>query len=349
MTSSIRRDGTSAAYSSGPIAVLGAGSWGTALAIHLSRIGHKVALWGRDAMLVQQIARTRINVRYLEDWPVPQDVLVTSSLADVLDRAAFVVFAIPSHGFRAVLRNAAPLLAPYAVLISAAKGLESQSLARMSQVLAEETGNSLPIVVLSGPSFAVEVAQGLPTAVLAASDDHSVAAAVQEQFRGPSFRLYASDDVIGVEIGGALKNVIAIAAGVVEGIGLGRNAMAALITRGLVEISRLACAEGGHRDTLAGLSGLGDLVLTCTGDLSRNRRVGIELGRGRALEEILAGTRMVAEGVRTTAAALALGARHGIELPIAAQMAAVLEGRRTPREALEVLMLRPQRQESETR
>jgi glycerol-3-phosphate dehydrogenase (NAD(P)+) len=219
----------------------------------------------------------------------------------------------------------------------------------MSEVLAEETGHALPIVVLSGPSFALEVARGLPTAILAASSDLAVAAAVQERFRGPAFRLYASDDVTGVEIGGALKNVIAIAAGAVEGIGLGYNAMAALITRGLVEISRLACAEGGHRDTLAGLSGLGDLVLTCTGDLSRNRHVGIELGRGRPIDEVLAGMRMVAEGVRTTGAALELGARHGIELPIAAQMAAVLEGRRTPREALEMLMLRPQKQESEVR
>jgi glycerol-3-phosphate dehydrogenase (NAD(P)+) len=183
--------------------------------------------------------------------------------------------------------------------------------------------------------------------VLAASGDAASTAAVLERFRGPAFRLYASDDVTGVEIGGSLKNVIAIAAGVVEGTGLGRNAMAALITRGLVEISRLASAEGARADTLAGLSGLGDLVLTCTGELSRNRRVGIELGRGRDLPDVLADLRMVAEGVRTTGAALALGTRHGIELPITAQMAAVLEGRRTPREALEALMLRPQKQESD--
>jgi glycerol-3-phosphate dehydrogenase (NAD(P)+) len=217
----------------------------------------------------------------------------------------------------------------------------------MSQVLRDEIPDSThAIVVLSGPSFALEVARERPTAVLAASSDASAAEAVQRQFRGPAFRLYASDDVIGVEIGAALKNVIAIAAGVVEGTGLGHNAMAALITRGLVEISRLATAEGGRRETLAGLSGLGDLVLTCTGDLSRNRRVGIELGRGRAVPDVLAGIHMVAEGVRTTGAALALGERHGIELPITAQMAAVLDGRKTPREAVEALMIRPQKQEA---
>jgi glycerol-3-phosphate dehydrogenase (NAD(P)+) len=332
-----------------PIAVLGAGSWGTALAIHLARAGHTVALWGRDEGLVDEMARTRVNARYLADSRLPDAVRPTATLDAALDRSPYVVFAVPSHGLRAVVREAATLLAPDAVLISAAKGLESGSLARMSQVLAEETRHSRPVVVLSGPSFALEVARGLPTAMLAASANCGVAAAVQDRFRGPAFRLYGSDDVIGVEVGGALKNVIAIAAGVVDGIGLGHNAMAALITRGLAEISRLACAEGGRRETLAGLSGLGDLVLTCTGDLSRNRHVGIELGRGKPLAGILGSMRMVAEGVRTTAAALALGARHGIELPITAQMAAVLEGQRTPREALEALMLRPQRQESEVR
>jgi glycerol-3-phosphate dehydrogenase (NAD(P)+) len=217
----------------------------------------------------------------------------------------------------------------------------------MSIVLEEEGQAKRPVVVLSGPSFAAEVARGLPTAVLAASRDAHAAAYVQDRFRGPALRLYASDDVAGVEIGAAMKNVIAIAAGAVEGLGLGHNAMAALITRGLVEISRLADAEGGRRETLAGLSGLGDLVLTCTGDLSRNRHVGIELGRGRSLAEILQGMRMIAEGVRTTAAALALGARHGIELPITAEMAAVLDGRRSPAEAVDALMGRKQRAEAD--
>ena len=330
-------------------AVLGAGSWGTALAIHLGRIGHDVVLWARDEALVDEMRLTGANTRYLPDFPLPDTVRLTPDIGTALGNAAFVVLAVPSHGLRGVMQQATPALGPNTILISTAKGLESGTLARMSQILAEETGHTLPIVVLSGPSFASEVAQGLPTAILAASADADAAEAVQEAFRGPTLRLYGSPDVIGVEIGGALKNVIAIAAGVVEGTGLGHNAMAALITRGLAEISRLACAEGGRRETLAGLSGLGDLVLTCTGDLSRNRRVGIELGRGRALGDVLAGMRMVAEGVRTTGAALALGARHGLELPITAQMAAVLEARRTPREALEALMLRPQKQESEVR
>jgi glycerol-3-phosphate dehydrogenase (NAD(P)+) len=217
----------------------------------------------------------------------------------------------------------------------------------MSLVLGEEATAGQPVVVLSGPSFAAEVARGLPTAVLAASRDASAATYVQDRFRGPALRLYVSDDVAGVEIGGAMKNVIAIAAGVVEGLGLGRNAMAALITRGLAEISRLADAEGGRRETLAGLSGLGDLALTSTGDLSRNRHVGLELGRGRPLQEILDRMRMIAEGVRTTGAGLALGARHGIELPITAEMAAVLDGRRSPAEAVDVLMGRKQRAEAD--
>src|SRR2546427_5114090 len=217
----------------------------------------------------------------------------------------------------------------------------------MSEVIAQEVGPAHPVVVLSGPSFAAEVAQQLPTAVLAASSDVQATELVQADFRGPYFRLYGSDDVIGVEIGGALKNIIAIAAGVVEGLGLGHNALAALITRGLAELTRLACAAGGRRETLAGLSGLGDLVLTCTGDLSRNRHVGIELARGRQLDEILAGMKMIAEGVRTTGAALTLGARHGVELPIATQMAEVLAGRTDVRTALDALMLRRQRSETE--
>jgi glycerol-3-phosphate dehydrogenase (NAD(P)+) len=218
----------------------------------------------------------------------------------------------------------------------------------MSEVIASEAGADHPVVVLSGPSFAIEVARQLPTAVLAASLDRRAMELVQHEFRGPYFRLYGSDDVIGVEIGAALKNTIAIAAGVAEGLGLGHNALAALITRGLAELTRLAGAAGGRRETLAGLSGLGDLILTCTGHLSRNRHVGIELARGRSLPDILAGMKMIAEGVRTTGAALALGARHGVELPIATQMSEVLEGRIDVRTALDTLMLRRQRAEAET-
>jgi glycerol-3-phosphate dehydrogenase (NAD(P)+) len=329
---------------SDPIAILGAGSWGTALAVHGARIGHDVRLWGRDAALIAELAGTRRNERYLPGIVLDGRITPTASLEHALSGSRVTVAAIPSHGMRRVVREAAPFVPRGSVIVSATKGLESDSLDRMTQVIAEEAPGHA-IAALSGPSFAIEVARGLPTAVVVASIDAAATACVQELLRGPSLRLYASDDVTGVEFGGALKNVIAIAAGVVEGLGIGHNAMAALITRGLVEMSRLACAEGSRSDTLAGLSGLGDLVLTCTGDLSRNRHVGIELGRGRALSDILGRMRMVAEGVRTTGAALALGARHGVELPLAAQMAAVLDGRTSARDAVEALMLRPQRSE----
>jgi len=328
------------------VAILGAGSWGTALAVHCARIGHDVSFWGRDASLMDDIIRTRENPRYLRGVHLSERIAATASLERALAGSTVVIAALPSHGMRNVLRAAIPFIPHDATIVSATKGLETDTLDRMSQVIAGEAPGRR-VAVLSGPSFAIEVARGLPTAVVVASTDAS-AACVQDLLRGPSLRLYASDDVTGVEFGGALKNVIAIAAGVVEGLGIGHNAMAALITRGLVEMSRLACAEGSRSDTLAGLSGLGDLVLTCTGDLSRNRHVGIELGRGRSLADILGHMRMVAEGVRTTSAALALGERHGVELPLAAQMAAVLDGRATAREAVERLMLRPQRSERDS-
>jgi glycerol-3-phosphate dehydrogenase (NAD(P)+) len=328
-------------------AVLGAGSWGTALAIHLGSIGHEVALWGRDRSLLDAMAERRANPTYLPDVTFPAALRPTSSMTAALTGARHVILAVPSHGLRAVLRTAAPELPPEAILVSATKGLESESLKRMSEVLHDETGGRHPIVVLSGPSFAAEVARRLPTALVAASSDRAALQAVQQEFRGPYFRLYDSKDVVGVEISAAMKNVIALAAGVVEALGLGHNAMAALITRGLAEVSRLSFAMGGERETAAGLSGLGDLVLTCTGSLSRNRHVGLELGRGRTLEEITSGMRMVAEGVRTTPAALELGRKYGVELPIAAVMGEVLAGRKTPREAVNDLMLRPQRGEQE--
>jgi glycerol-3-phosphate dehydrogenase (NAD(P)+) len=328
-------------------AVLGAGSWGTALAVHLGNAGRDVALWGRDAELVGELAARRANPTYLPDVSLPPLVQPDASLDHALAGVRYVIVAVPSHGLREVIRDAAPFVPADAVIVSATKGLEMDTLQRMSDVIREETHGRHPVVVLSGPSFASEVARGCPTALVAASTDASAVHALQDEFKSAYFRLYASDDVVGVELGAALKNIIAIAAGVVESMRLGHNAMSALITRGLAEISRLACAMDGRRETLAGLSGLGDLVLTCTGELSRNRHVGIELGRGRSLESILASLRMVAEGVRTTTAALALGARHGVELPIAAQMAEVLAGRRTPREAVGCLMLRPQRVEVE--
>ncbi len=330
------------------VTVLGAGSWGTALAVHLGLVGHEVRLWARDQALVGEMAARRRNDAYLPDVPFPESLSVSHALDQALSGAEMVVSAVPSHGCRAVIARATPSLAAQAVIVSATKGLEAGTLLRMSEVIAQEAGATHPVVVLSGPSFAIEVARQLPTAILAASHDAAAIELVQQEFRGPVFRLYGSDDVAGVEIGAAMKNIIAIAAGVVEGLGLGHNALAALITRGLAELTRLACAAGGRRETLAGLSGLGDLVLTCTGNLSRNRRVGIELARGRALSEILAGTKMVAEGVLTTGAALALGERYGVELPITTQMAEVLSGRSDVRTAIEVLMLRKQRSEAET-
>ena len=325
--------------------MLGAGSWGTALAVHLGGVGHTVALWGRDQDLIDEMSARRANPTYLPDVTFPSTVHPVGSIASALDGVGHVIVAVPSHGLRTVVRAAAPLLPDDAVLVSATKGIEAESLQRMSEVIREESYGRHPVVVLSGPSFAAEVARHLPTALVAASSDPQAVSSVQDAFRGPSFRLYGSNDVVGVEIGAALKNIIAIAAGVTESMHLGHNAMAALITRGLAETSRLACAMGGRRESLAGLSGLGDLVLTCTGSLSRNRHVGLELGRGRPLGEILTGMRMVAEGVRTTSAALALGSRFDVELPIASQMAEVLAGRVTPKAAVVNLMLRPQRGE----
>jgi glycerol-3-phosphate dehydrogenase (NAD(P)+) len=331
------------------ITVLGAGSWGTALAVHLARVGHDVRLWGRDRALVDEMRARCANPVYLPDVTLPDNVSVTHDLDLALAASPLVVSAVPSHGCRAVIRAARPFMSAGATVVSATKGLEADTLARMSQVIAEELGPRHPVVVLCGPSFAAEVARQLPTAVVVASTSGEATETVQAEFRSPYFRLYGSDDVVGAEIGGALKNIIAIAAGVVDGLGLGHNARSALITRGLVEVTRLATAAGGRRETLAGLGGLGDLVLTCTGDLSRNRHVGLELARGKRLPEILAGMKMVAEGVRTTGAALALGARYGVELPIATQMGEVLAGRADVHSAIGVLMHRRQRAEAEAR
>ena len=327
------------------MAVIGSGSWGTALAVHLARRGHEVRLWARDAALVADMRDRRANAVYLPDVNFPDSLHPTDSLARALTETHVVVVAVPSHGLRGVLRQAAVHVLPDTLIVSATKGLEQESLLRMSEVIGAELTHTREIAVLSGPSFAAEVARELPTAIVVASVTATAVERVQAEFRSPTFRLYGSADVVGVEIGGALKNIIAIAAGVVEGLGLGHNALSALITRGLAEITRLAVAAGAQRDTLAGLAGLGDLVLTCTGQLSRNRHVGVELARGRRLEEILASTRMIAEGVRTTQAALALGAQHRVELPIAAQMSEVLEGRRDPKLAVLELMGRRQRTE----
>ncbi len=331
------------------IAVVGAGGWGTALSVHLARTGHDVRLWAREPEIAAQMRTARVNGLFLPGIAIPAGVEPCERLEDAVDGVGLVLVATPSHGTRAIVRQLAPHLRTSATIVSATKGIEEVTLRRPSEIVAEEVGRDHPVVVLSGPSFAREVALELPTAVSAASADRAAAELVQQEFRGRLFRIYTTDDVVGVEIGAALKNVIAIAAGVVEGLGLGHNAMAGLITRGLAEISRLAHALGGRRETLAGLSGLGDLVLTCTGSLSRNRQFGIDLGRGRSAREILASMTMVAEGVKTTGAALALGARHRVELPIAEQMAAVLEGRTDARAATEALFLRPQRVEVDGR
>ena len=298
------------------IGVIGSGSWGTALAVHLAHTGHDVRLWARDAGLSSEMAASRENHVYLPGIELPPALAPTSDMRAALDDAQFVVIAVPSHGVRDVARLANPYLPDACAIVSATKGLEEGSLLRMSQVLRQELPSGGDVVVLSGPSFASELARKLPTAIVAAGDSAAVVESVMAHFRSPALRLYGSSDVVGVELGGSLKNIIAIAAGVVEGLGLGHNALAALITRGLAELSRLAVALGAERDTLAGLAGLGDLVLTCTGDLSRNRKVGLALAKGESLKDILARTRMVAEGVRTTEAALALSAKHGIELQI---------------------------------
>ena len=328
-------------------AVLGAGSWGTALAVHLSRLGHPVRLWARDAAFASELQARRANATYLPDVNFPASLETTAALPGALDGAELVVVAIPTHGVASVMAAAAGLIRTGTTIVSASKGIDVDTLLRVSQLLDRELQGRCPIVALSGPSFASELARQLPTAVCVASRDAAALDRVQVELRSRYLRLYATDDVVGVELGGALKNVIAIAAGVVEGLGIGHNALAALITRGLAEIGRLATALGARRETLAGLAGLGDLVLTCTGTLSRNRHVGIELAHGRLLPDIVGGMKMVAEGVRTTDAALALGRRTGIELPITTQMGEVLSGRRSVRDAVGELMLRPQRAEPE--
>ena len=318
------------------IAVIGGGSWGTSLALVLAR-RNDVALWVHDAALAARMRDLRVNDVYLPDAPLSAG-NVTSELAAALDGAEMVLTVMPSAHCRRVYQEMLPHLRPGMLFVSATKGLETHSLLRMSEVITEVV--SAPIGILSGPSFALDVARGDPTAAVIASSNLELARAVQGAFAGSNLRLYTNHDPAGVEYAGALKNVIAIGAGICDGLGLGSNAMAALITRGLAEITRLACALGGRRETLAGLAGMGDLVLTCTGKLSRNRTVGGELARGRKLAEIIASTRMVAEGVETTAAAVELARRAGVEMPITERMYAVLFENQPPRDALRDLMER---------
>lgn len=327
------------------IAVLGAGAWGTALTISLARRGgHQITLWSYDEALAEQMTETGENLLYLPGYTVPADVSITADIARAIFETDIVLCVTPSEHMRGVFGKIAPVLTREQIVVSATKGLEENSLLRMSQVIASIWNG--PVAVLSGPSFAAEVAAGTPTAVVAASTNSGVAQTIQREFGSSSLRLYTNDDVAGVELGGSLKNVIALAAGVVHGLDLGYNSGAALITRGIAEITRLAVACGGRRQTLAGLSGLGDLVLTCTGSLSRNRTVGTELGRGRALPDILAGLQgKVAEGIKSTSAALGLAARYGVEMPITEQMHAILHEGKNPKEAIRELMARPGRDE----
>ena len=328
------------------VAIVGSGSWGTALALSLARRGdHTLTLWSHSAAVAEAIEHRRENVAYLPGVPLPTQILVTTDLCSAVSQAEIVISVVPSQHVRAVYGAMASCLHPRQSIVSATKGIEDGTFLRMTQVIAQTIGGAA-CSVLSGPSFAQEVATGAPTAITVANVDSQLANHLQEELSAPALRLYTNADVIGVELGGALKNVIAIAAGIASGLGLGHNSAAAIITRGIAEITRLAVACGGHRETLAGLSGLGDLVLTCTGPLSRNRSVGVALGRGQTLPEILAELQgKVAEGVRTTSAALGLARSYHVEMPITEQMAAILEHGKSPQDAIRELMGRPGRQE----
>jgi glycerol-3-phosphate dehydrogenase (NAD(P)+) len=320
------------------LAIIGGGSWGTALAIVLAPRSEFLRLWVYEPDLAERMARSRQNDAFLPGFTLPDSVEIVHELAAALEGADIVLGVMPSHHARTIYSAMLPHLAPSMILVSATKGLEQGSMLRMSQVIEQVTPTAGRVAVLSGPTFAREVAAGNPTAVVIASSNPDVARCVQEAFSGPSLRLYTNQDPTGVEVGAALKNVIAIGAGICAGLGLGHNPTAALITRGLAEITRLAIAMGGQAKTLSGLAGMGDLVLTCTGDLSRNQYVGKELGRGRKLGEILGSMRMVAEGVETCGAAVALGAKFGMDLPIIQQMDAVMADKKTPQDAVRELM-----------
>jgi glycerol-3-phosphate dehydrogenase (NAD(P)+) len=331
------------------IAILGGGSWGTALSIVLarSRRSHDITLWARDSAAAEGMRERRVNEKYLPGMEIPACVKPSSDLHEVLKNAHVVVAVLPAAHARRVLVDALPYISPEAVIVSAAKGLEPSTHLRMSEVIGQVFSlRYVPrVAVLSGPSFALEAARGEPTAVVIAARENSVAAFLQEEFSGPAFRLYTNDDVLGVELAGPMKNVMAIAAGACRGLGLGDNSLAALITRGLAEMTRLAVALGARAETLHGLAGLGDLVLTCTGALSRNRQVGIELGKGRSLKEILTEMIMIAEGVGTTAPLLDLAKQHHVDTPITEQVNAILQGWKSPADAIRDIMERPLKRE----
>lgn len=324
------------------LTILGAGSWGTALAIHLARSGRSVALWAHNPVLARELKDEHVNRTYLPGHAIPPSVRITADLGEAMGGASLVLLVVPSHHCREVLAASLPHITSRMSFCSASKGIESETLMTVSQVIGDTLGASATgrVAVLSGPSFAAEVAAGHPTAVVIASPDPELAARLQMLISSDNLRGYSNTDLIGVELGGALKNVIAIGAGVVEGLGLGMNTLAALITRGLAEISRLATELGGRRETLAGLAGLGDLVLTCTGRLSRNRALGAALAGGCTLREYQATRRTVAEGVRTALSAHRLARRHSVEMPITSQVHAVLYEDRRPADAIADLLSR---------
>jgi glycerol-3-phosphate dehydrogenase (NAD(P)+) len=325
-------------------AVVGAGAWGTALADVLARAGHEVRLWARESDVVESVNSAHENKRFLAGHTLTQSLRATGAMRDALAGAELVIYAAPSHALRAVARDGAAHVGRGATLAVATKGIEHGTFALMTDVVSGEVP-ARPVVALSGPSFAAEVAAGQPTAIVAASDDHAAAHRVQQSCSLAEFRIYTHSDVKGVELGGALKNVMAIAVGVADGLGLGYNTRAALITRGLAEMARLGTAVGAQAATFAGLAGVGDLVLTCTGPLSRNRSLGVELGKGRTLAEATAGRETVAEGVPTAESAWALAQAQGIEMPIVAAVYALLFEGLSPREALRSLMGRELRGE----
>ncbi|MFZ0300276.1 MAG: NAD(P)H-dependent glycerol-3-phosphate dehydrogenase [Candidatus Sulfotelmatobacter sp.] len=334
------------------IAIIGAGAWGTALSIVLGRKeSHAIRLWAHEKEVCESISQRRVNEKFLPGQQIPAGVTPCDNLAEALEGAAIVVSVMPSQHCRQLFEQMRPHLSAETVIVSATKGLEEKSFLRMTEVIMQVVkGHGIPaarIGALSGPSFALEAARGDPTAIAIASEDNELAHFVQHEFSHASFRLYTNQDPVGVELGGALKNTVAIAAGVCAGLGLGHNSVAALITRGLAEMTRVVVACGGKAETMAGLAGLGDLVLTCTGGLSRNRSVGVELGRGRKLPEILAGMHgMVAEGIFTTTAAVGLARARGVEMPITEQMHAILHDGKAPREAIHDLMTRSSKSET---
>ena len=329
------------------LAILGAGSWGTALSIVLAPRFDAVRLWVHEPDLVFRMQSSRQNDAFLPGLELPPNVTPTHEFREALQGTDIVLGVMPSRHARAVYRQALPYFDPHMRFVSATKGLEPGSLLRMSEVAREVICARFPaqVAVLSGPTFAKEVARGEPAAVVISSEDRDLASSIQREFSGPTMRLYTNADPIGVEVGAALKNIIAIGAGICQGLGLGNNSIAALITRGLAEITRLAVAMGGQPRTLAGLAGLGDLVLTCTGDLSRNRAVGQALAKGRSLNEIVSSMTMVAEGVETTPSAIDLARKFRVNMPITEQMDSILRGGRSPREAIRELMERSLKEE----